>query len=198
MCGYTLATLPSSWDWREHGAVTGVKSQAECGSCWAFSTAANLEAAWYLAGHDLVSLSPQQLVVCDTHFNEGCTGGDAFLAMDYVVKSGGLLTWETLPYKTVDEDATQPSPTDVCGMTAAELLQPWHIGAKAAHWQYVTWPFWRESYEDDKGDSTTHMMQEDRMALALIENGPFVATINAKPAALRRASTTPRSATPTT
>ena len=133
VCGYTLATLPSSWDWREHGAVTEVKDQAECGSCWAFSTAANLEAAWYLAGHDLVSLSPQQLVVCDTHFNEGCTGGDAFLAMDYVVKSGGLLTWETLPYKAVDEDTTQPSPTDVCGMTAAELLQPWHIANGFQH-----------------------------------------------------------------
>jgi C1A family cysteine protease len=59
--------LPDSFDWRDRGAVSPVKDQASCGSCWAFSAIQAVESAWFIAGKGMVLLSAEQLVECDTY-----------------------------------------------------------------------------------------------------------------------------------
>ena len=93
-----VSSAPESWDWREHGAVTNVKNQGMCGSCWAFSAVGSMEGAYFLKSKKLVSLSTQQLVKCDTKGeNQGCNGGLPDGAFDYAA-GAGMETDSDYPY----------------------------------------------------------------------------------------------------
>ncbi|KAL9166313.1 hypothetical protein ABFS82_05G021700 [Erythranthe guttata] len=93
--------LPASVDWRKQGAVTPVKNQGNCGSCWAFSTVVGVEGINKIKTGTLVSLSEQELVDCEKD-NEGCNGGLMENAYEFIKKEGGLTTETVYPYSAKD------------------------------------------------------------------------------------------------
>ncbi|RDX84120.1 hypothetical protein CR513_34880 [Mucuna pruriens] len=98
---HNVDKVPSSVDWRKKGAVTSVKDQGQCGSCWAFSTVVAVEGINQIKTHKLVSLSEQELVDCDTIENEGCNGGLMEAAFEFI-KQHGITTASNYPYKAKD------------------------------------------------------------------------------------------------
>lgn len=95
-------SVPPSVDWRKKGAVTPVKDQGKCGSCWAFSTVVAVEGINQIKTNELVSLSEQELVDCDTSQNQGCNGGLMDKAFEFIKKKGGINTEDNYPYMAED------------------------------------------------------------------------------------------------
>jgi len=91
--------LATSVDWRSKGAVTQVKNQGQCGSCWAFSSTGGIEGAWAVAGNQLTSVSEQELVSCDK-IDQGCNGGLMDNAYQWLVQTekGQIVTEAAYPY----------------------------------------------------------------------------------------------------
>ena len=104
----TLKDVPTSYDWRDQGAITPVKNQESCGSCWAFASTETLESHHFIKNSELVVLAPQQLVDCTPNPDHcggtgGCQGATAELAYTYLQKSpSGLAQESDYPYKAVD------------------------------------------------------------------------------------------------
>ncbi|XP_024988580.1 senescence-specific cysteine protease SAG39-like [Cynara cardunculus var. scolymus] len=98
-----VTVVPPSMDWRKKGAVTQVKDQGQCGSCWAFSTIAATEGITQLSTGKLISLSEQELVDCDrSGEDEGCEGGEMEDGFEFIIKNKGINTEAAYPYQAAD------------------------------------------------------------------------------------------------
>jgi len=145
---------PAAWDWRQKGAVTPVKDQGSCGSCWAFSAVGNMEGQWYLSGHPLTGLSEQNLVDCDHECmqyedqqtcDQGCDGGLMPNAFKYVMDNSGIDTETGYTYVGYDQTCA---------------YSPSSKGATIKNWTMIA-------------------SDEDQMATYMVKNGPISIAVDA-------------------
>ncbi|XP_076918994.1 cysteine protease Amb a 11.0101-like [Bidens hawaiensis] len=95
-----INSLPRRIDWREHNAVVPVKSQGQCGSCFAFAAVGGIEGINAIRIGQLKSLSEQQVLDCDTLESRTsyCGGGIVCGVYQFVTEHGGIASDESYPY----------------------------------------------------------------------------------------------------
>jgi C1A family cysteine protease len=106
-CPTLPTTTAKSFDWRSKGAVTPIKNQGDCGSCWAFSTTGSLEGLYKITKNILLSFSEQQLVDCAKSCY-GCDGCWPYVAMIYANRTGMALE-KLYPYKGYEQSCRIPN-----------------------------------------------------------------------------------------
>jgi len=150
-----LTYLPKYFNWLDKGAVTSVKDQGDCGSCWAFGSVGTMEGQLFLKYGKLVDLSEQNLVDCDHECqlysgekvcDEGCNGGMEPNAFQYVIKNNGINTLEDYPYTGYEGS---------CKYDASKAIHGW------TSWNYVT------------------VNAEDDLRQYLYDNGPVSVGVHA-------------------
>ena len=146
---------PAAYDWRDYGRVSPVKDQGSCGSCWAFSTVANLEGLYYANKGVMKTFSEQMLVDCDTS-DSGCNGGLMEYAFTWLKKNGGIMTDTDYPYKGV-KSTCRSDKTKYVDMTITGYKK---LGSSWSTWSAV---------------------DEDEVKEFLYETGPLAIALNADP-----------------
>jgi len=170
--------LPAGIDWRTHGAstrgaaVTTVKDQGQCGSCWAFSATEAVESAYYLAGNPQYDLSPQQTTSCTPQMY-GCGGGNTAPAYEAMIAKGGLSSGWFWPYEqSMYEGCVGKSCTKNCDQPGRNWSFAGYFPiARVTGYTWATEPC----------QTGLHCNQQDVAALAnsLVKKGPASICVNA-------------------
>jgi KDEL-tailed cysteine endopeptidase len=136
---------PATIDWRTKGAVTSVKDQGQCGSCWSFSSTGAVEGAWAISKGQLTDFSEQELVDCATgvsYGSHGCNGGQMEGAFKFVIENGQC-TLSSYPYTAKDgtcqkctavahiSSCSDVKPNDQVSLKAAVAQQPVAVAIEA-------------------------------------------------------------------
>ena len=145
---------PAAYDWRDHGRVSPVKDQGSCGSCWAFSTVANLEGLYYATKGVMKTFSEQMLVDCDTS-DSGCNGGLMQYAFTWLKKNGIML----------DSDYPYTGTKGTCKSDKTKYVDMSVTGYKKLGSSWSTWS----------------AVDEDEVKEFLYETGPLAIALNADP-----------------
>lgn len=109
-----MSAIPATVDWVAAGAVTAVKNQGQCGACWAFATTGALEGAIFIKTKQLISLSEQMVLDCDTK-DSGCGGGSMDSAFAWISGNRGLCAEQAYPYLAVQSSACHKNCTIIPG-----------------------------------------------------------------------------------
>merc|ERR1719213_553205 len=116
---------PASINWRDTEAVTAIKNQGQCGSCWAFSATEAVESQLVLTtGSEFaIELSPQQIASCSPSTGDygcqGCNGGFTEGAYEYVKTVAGLANSFYIPYQ---QSLTEATDTVACMTSKVEQI----------------------------------------------------------------------------
>jgi len=125
-----LVAATTHIDWRDHGYVTRVKNQGQCGSCWAFSATEEIESMLLKTyptqyKNTTLALSPQQIVDCD-QTSAGCGGGLTESAWDYVMQAGGIESNASYPYAAVDQQCAFDKSKVVATLKSYTAATSWY------------------------------------------------------------------------
>ena len=141
----SASSAPASVDWRNEHAVTSVKDQGQCGSCWTFSATGAIEGAWSISTGQLIDLSEQEMVDCATgisYGSRGCSGGTMEGAFKFVI-ANGQCSLASYPYTAKDGTCQKCSavakitscsdvkPNDQISLKAAVAQQPVAVAIEA-------------------------------------------------------------------
>jgi C1A family cysteine protease len=122
----SASSAPASIDWRNKGAVTSVKDQGQCGSCWTFSSTGAVEGAWAIAKGQLIDFSEEQLVECAglKYGSMGCNGGSMEGAFNYII-ANGQCTASSYPYTSgTGQSGSCKSCSAVAHITSCSDVKP--------------------------------------------------------------------------
>jgi len=97
-------------DWVTAGAVTPVKDQGQCGSCWSFSSTGSMEGVYQIKGNALTSFSEQQLVDCVT-LCFGCNGGNFTTVFNQYAEANFMFLESAWPYNAKNGKCAEGTPT---------------------------------------------------------------------------------------